>query len=112
MSNRYNDFFVSENLRIEFLNFGPNPKDKKRLRSLLDRIEESSPSNSLIEVQFKKEEEAVIGSIQIFSQKKNFKEESSDKEMSSLIEKLITSLNSKIDDWKKHRFSKIDEVLA
>ena len=108
----YNDFFVSENLKIEFLNFVPDSKDKNRLRSLLDRIEESSPSNSLIEVEFKKEKDIITGNIQIFSQKTSFKEKNSDENMSSLIERLFNSLNEQIDTWKKRRFSKIDEILV
>ena len=107
----YNDFFVNENLKIEFLNFVPDSKDKNRLRGLLDKAEESSPSNSLIEVTFKKENDIIQGSIQIFSQKTNFKEDNSDESMSSLIEKLFNALNGQLDEWKKRRFSKIDEIL-
>ena len=110
MKNEFDDTFLGENVQLEFCNFKPDLRDKRSVRGLLNRIEESSPSNAFIKVLFKKDEEVFSGNIEIFSQKKNFNEQASNENMSSLIEELFKCLNTQIDEWKKFRFSKIDEV--
>lgn len=110
MTNEFDDTFLGENIQLEFCNFKPDLRDKRSLRGLLNRIEESSPSNAFIKVQFKKDEKVFLGNIEIFSQKKNFNEQASNENMSSLIEELFKCLNNQIDEWKKFRFSRIDEV--
>lgn len=110
MTNKFDDTFLGENVHLEFCDFKPELSDKRSLRGLLNRIEESSPSNAFIKAQFKKDEKIFSGNIQIFSQKKNFNEQASNEDMSSLIEELFKCINGQIDEWKKIRFSKIDEV--
>ena len=109
MTLSFSETFPTNNVKVSFKKFEPDHSNQRKLRDYLIDIEESSPSDASINAHFAKEDHCFKGSIEIFSQKKDFLEEDSSEDLSQLIDELFMKTKEKIQVWKKNRFKNIGE---
>ena len=111
MTLSFSKTFPNNNVKVSFKEFEADSSNQIKLRNYLIDIEESSPSDASIAVSIEKNGPHFKGTLQIFSQKKNFVEEHDSEDVNRLMDQIFTRMGEKIQNWKKSRFKNIGEEI-
>lgn len=96
-----NDLPIKE--AIETINFSPSEDFLRVAEGMLRQVFWEAPSDSVLRLRFRKEEDGFMGLLQIRGLQKNFLAKVSSHSLQKIPEILHKKMSSQLMEWKKNR---------